>query len=156
VISDDGTQLGIMSIEDALNRAGEQNVDLVQVNPNAKPPVCRLMDYGKYKFRQTKKEKEAKKKQHTVRVKEIKLRPRIDEHDYHVKFENARKFLSKGNKVKITLIFRGRELRHREIGEEKLKQFCDEIVESNAGTLESNAKKMGRNMVVYIAPVKSH
>jgi len=109
-----------------------------------------------YKYRQTKKEKEAKKKQHVVKIKEIKLRPQIEDHDYIVKLDHAKEFLEKGFKVKITLIFRGRELAHKEIGEAVLKRFCTDILESKLGAIESNVKRMGRNMTMVIAPAKSH
>ncbi|OVE73688.1 translation initiation factor IF-3 [bacterium B13(2017)] len=155
LIGDDGKQLGIIPTKKAIELAQNEDQDLVEVNPNATPSVCRVMDYGKYKYRQTKKEKEAKKRQHVIKVKEIKLRPAIDEHDCNVKLENAKKFLEKGNKVKLTLMFRGRELAHKEIGEAVLKRFCESLVESKFGAIESNVKRIGRNMTMVVAPLKT-
>ncbi|MBN2144256.1 MAG: translation initiation factor IF-3 [Candidatus Aureabacteria bacterium] len=154
VIADDGQQLGIISRDEAIRLAESKLLDLVEVNPTSVPPVCRIMDYGKFRYKQTKKEKEAKKKQHVVKVKEIKLRPQIEEHDYLVKLESAKKFLTKGNKVKVTLVYRGRELAHKEIGEEVHKKFCADIVETKLGAIESEAKMIGRTVLVVIGPLK--
>lgn len=126
------------------------------MGPNASPPVCRILDYGKFKYRQTKKEKEAKKKQHVVKVKEIKLRPRIDPHDFTIKLDSAKKFLAKGCKVKLTLVFRGREMSHKEIGESIFIKFTEEIVDQKLGLIESEVKKMGKTETLVIAPLKVH
>ena len=117
VNADDGEQLGVMSVEDALNLAIERNLDLVEIAPTAKPPVCRIMDFGKYRYEQQKRDKEARKRQKTVDVKEVKLRPGIEDHDFNTKYKNAVRFLEDGDKVKITIMFRGRELSHPELGE---------------------------------------
>jgi translation initiation factor IF-3 len=114
------------------------------------------MDYGRFKYKQTKKEKEAKKKQHVVKVKEVKIRPQIEEHDYKVKLDNSKKFLEKGNKVKLTLLFRGREMAHKEIGEALLKKFCGEILESKLGAVEAEAKLFGKAITLVMSPLKIH
>ena len=141
---------------EALALAEKDLLDLAEVNPNSVPPVCRILDYGKYKYKQTKKEKEAKKKQHVVKVKEVKLRPQIEEHDYNVKLDNSKKFLEKGNKVKLTLVFRGREMAHKEIGEAVLKKFCGEIIESKLGAIEAEAKFFRKAMTLVMSPLKTH
>lgn len=156
MIGYEGQQLGIVPIEEALRLAEEETFDLVEVSANATPPVCRILDYGKYKYKLTKKEKEAKKKQHVIKVKEVKLRPAIDEHDYLVKLDSAKKFLEKANKVKLTMMFRGRELAHKEIGEGILVKFCQEITSASLGSLESEPKMIGRAITVVIAPSKTH
>jgi len=155
LISASGEVLGVVALKEALKLAEVDKLDVVEVDPNSSPPVCRLMDYGKHKYKQTKKGREAKKKQHVVKVKEIKLRPRIEEHDYRTKYDKAKLFLLKGNKVKLTLMFRGRELAHVDLGEAIVKRFCKEIVDDKAGAVESNLKRVGRTMVVGLAPVKS-
>ena len=147
--------VGVIIIEKAIELATTDSLDVVEVNPNSSPPVCRLMDYGKHRYKQTKKERDSKKKQHVVKVKEIKLRPRIEEHDYHTKYDKTYKFLEKGNKVKVTLMFRGRELAHVDLGEAVLKRFCDEIVASKICTVESDLKRIGRTMIVVLAPNRS-
>lgn len=143
-------------MQDAIISAEKENLDLVEVGPNASPPVCRILDFGKFKYRQTKKEKEAKKKQHVVKVKEIKLRPRIDPHDFTIKLDSAKKFLAKGCKVKLTLVFRGREMSHKEIGESIFIKFTEEIVDQKLGLIESEVKKMGKTETLVIAPFKAH
>lgn len=130
--------------------AEERQVDLVEVAPQAKPPVCRLMDYGKYKYEQSKREKEAKKKQHIISVKEVKLRPNIDEHDYQVKFRNAERFLKDGDKVKVTIMFRGREIVYTPKGKEILTRMAKELTE--ICTVERMPKVEGRNMIMILAP----
>ena len=115
-----------------------------------------MLDFGKYKYQQTKKEHDAKKKQHVVKVKEIKIRPQIEEHDYNVKLDSALNFLEKGNKVKMTLVFKGRELAHKEIGEAVLKKFCNEVVDSKLGAMESEGKMIGRSITLVLAPTKLH
>jgi translation initiation factor IF-3 len=144
----------VISRDDAIRIAESKILDLVEVQPTSVPPVCRIMDYGKFRYKQTKKEKEAKKKQHVVKVKEIKLRPQIEEHDYLVKLDSVKKFLAKGNKVKLTLVFRGREMAHKEIGEEVLKRFCTDIIESKLGAVESEAKMIGKTVLVVLGPLK--
>lgn len=150
LISKDGEQVGIVLFLDALRRAEEDNLDLVEVVPTASPPVCKIMDYGKYRYDQTKREKESKKSQHQIKVKEVKLKPNIDEHDYMVKMKKAKEFLSKGNKVKVTLMYRGREMAHSEYGVRLVERLCNDLVE--VGTVESSPKRMGRFLTVVIAP----
>ena len=150
VIDDDGEQLGVMATEKALELAREQGLDLVEVSPTAKPPVCRIVDFGKYKYEKNKKLKESKKKQHTVQLKEIKLRPKIEEHDYQFKKRHAVEFLEKSHKVKFTIIFRGRELDHKELGARILKRLETEL--EPVGIVERGAQFEGRLMTMYMAP----
>ncbi|HHW46372.1 MAG TPA: translation initiation factor IF-3 [Clostridiales bacterium] len=150
VIDSDGSQLGIMNLKDALKLAFDKGLDLVTVAPNAKPPVCKIMDYGKYRFERAKREKEAKKKQKVIELKEIRLGISIDKHDFQTKVNHAKRFLGSGNKVKVTIRFRGRELGHPEIGYETLKRFaehCEEFAQ-----IEKPAKMEGRNMIMFLAP----
>ena len=149
VVSADNEQLGIMSVRDALALAEEHQLDLVEVAPNGKPPVCRIMNYGKFRYEQQKREKEAKKKQKVVTLKEVKLRPHIEDHDFYVKMKNASKFLADGNKVKVTIMFRGRELSHPELGENVLTRFAGELNEQ--AVVEKPAKLEGRNMTMILA-----
>lgn len=130
--------------------AVEQGLDLVEVAPNSRPPVCRIMDYGKYKYEQARKNREAKKKQHTVTVKEIKMRPKIETHDFDFKLRHARRFLEEGDKVKFTLRFRGREMTHPELGERVLIRVKEELAE--LATIESDVKREGRQMTMLMAP----
>ena len=148
--ADDGEQLGIMSSRDALALAQEKQLDLVEIAPNAKPPVCRIMDYGKYRYEQQKRDKEARKKQKTFDIKEVKLRPGIDYHYYTVKFKNAVRFLEDGDKVKVTIMFRGRELSHPELGEVLLKRMAEEL--KDTVVIERAPKLEGRNMIMIVAP----
>ena len=150
VIGPDGTQLGIMSSADALNMAFEKDLDLVKISPNAVPPVCKIMDYGKFRFEQAKKEKEAKKNQRVVEIKEVRMSPNIDVADFNVKLKNAQKFLSDGNRVKVTVRFRGREMAHTSIGEELLKKFGESCVE--VANVEKNPKLDGRHMSMFLSP----
>ena len=150
VTSEDGEQLGIMSGRDALALAIERNLDLVEISPNAKPPVCRILDYGKHRYEQQKRQKEVRKKQKVVDVKEVKLRPGIEEHDFNVKLKNAVKFLTAGDKVKVTIMFRGRELSHPELGQALLDKMADRITE--LAIIERKAKLEGRNMIMIVAP----
>lgn len=152
IISETGEQLGIMSAREAQIIANGKNLDLVKISPNAKPPVCKIMDYGKYKYEQTRKEKEAKKKQKTIAVKEIRLRPGIESNDLNTKANNAIKFLKKGDKVKVELRFRGRELGHKDIGKEVMLKFI-EIVKEFGEPVKAPAFE-GNNMVVIIDPKK--
>ena len=150
IIGDDGTQLGIMSASDALNIAAEKNLDLVKIAPQATPPVCKIMDYGKYRFEQAKREKEARKNQHTVDIKEIKLSLNIDTHDFNTKLRNAQKFFAHGDKVKVSIRFRGREMGHAEYGYDTMRRFavaCQEVA-----NIEKPAKLEGRQMLMFLAP----
>ena len=153
VISSTGEQLGIMPLRDALRLAGEQQLDLVEVAPQAKPPVCRIMDFGKFKYEQQKRDKEAKKKQKIITVKEVKIRPNIEEHDFNVKIKHAQRFLEDGDKVKVTIMFRGRELSHPELGKQVLTKMANEL--KNIATVEREPKLEGKNMIMILAP-KTH
>ncbi|MEA4828994.1 MAG: translation initiation factor IF-3, partial [Enterococcus thailandicus] len=153
VTSSTGDQLGIMTLRDALRQAAEQQLDLVEVAPTAKPPVCRIMDYGKHKYEQQKREKETKKKQKVVTVKEVKLRPNIEDHDFNVKKKNAERFLEDGDKVKVTIMFRGRELSHPELGRQLLIKMAAELKE--IATVERDPKLEGKNMIMILSS-KSH
>ncbi len=150
VTSATGEQLGVMLTREALHMAEEQHLDLVEVAPNAKPPVCRIMDFGKYRYEQQKREKEAKKKQKVVSIKEVKLRPNIEQHDFDVKLKNALRFVEEGNKVKVTIMFRGRELSHPELGKEVLSRVAEKL--GGLVSIERNAKLEGKNMTMIVAP----
>ncbi|AJF06457.1 translation initiation factor IF-3 [Geoalkalibacter subterraneus] len=152
VIDDASEQLGIMSLADALAAAEQQGLDLVEVSPNANPPVCRIMDYGKFKYQQSKKAAEAKKKMARVEVKEVKMRPKTEEHDFQTKVRNARRFLEDGNKVKLTIMFRGREVTHPEFGKALLERAATEV--SDIGQIEGRPNMQGRFMSVIVAPIK--
>ena len=150
VINSDGSQLGVLPIEKAIEAAYAQDLDLVNISPNAQPPVCKIMDYGKYRFEQTKREKEAKKNQHVVEIKEIRLSLGIDTHDFETKVNHARRFLTSGNKVKVSIRFRGREMAHTENGLVTMKQFADACGEFCV--VEKAAKLEGRSMMMFLAP----
>jgi len=150
VIDKDGNQLGVLTLIDALTRSEAVGLDLVEISPSADPPVCKIIDYGKYRYQQTKKEKESKKSQHQVKVKEIKVKPNTDEHDVQTKLRHAREFIAKGNKVRITCTFRGREMMHTEFGEKVVKRMCQDL--ADIATTESPAKMLGRNLSVVLAP----
>ena len=150
LVSADGEQLGIMSAREALERAVEQDLDLVKISPTANPPVCKLMDYGKYKFEQTKREKEAKKNQRVVEIKEVRMSPSIDVNDFNVKLRNAQKFLAEGNRVKVTVRFRGREMAHTDIGRGLLLKFAEDCGE--VATLDKDPKLDGRHMSIFLSP----
>ncbi len=150
LIDKDGEQLGIVTIQEALGNAESSGLDLVEIAPNAEPPVCKVIDYGKYRYQVTKKEKEGKKSQHQVKVKEVKIKPNTDENDIQVKVKHAREFIAKGNKVRLTCVFRGRELAHPEVGERSVKRMCEDL--SDVATPEAEARLMGRNMSVVLAP----
>ncbi len=152
VISKEGESLGIMPIAEALEHAEQVGLDLVEVAPNADPPVCKIMDYGKFKYEKSKKAKEAKKKQHVMHLKEIKLHPKTDEHDFNFKMEHARKFILKGDRVKVTVVFRGREITHIDFGKEILDRF-DKGIEDIAH-VEQMQKIEGRNMSTIYVPDK--
>ena len=150
VIDSDGTQLGVISLEEALDLAEKQKLDLVNISPNAVPPVCKVMSYGKYKYELTKKEKESKKKQKVINVKEIRLTPNIEEHDLGVKAKNASKFLEDGDRVKVVVKFRGREIGYSEIGQKVLMKFAE--MTSDKSTIEKMPKIEGRNMIMFLNP----
>jgi translation initiation factor IF-3 len=150
LIGEDGTQLGIVPLEEALARAAEEKLDLVEVAPKASPPVCKIMDYGKYKYLQAKKLQEAKKKQTTIQVKEVKIRPKTEEHDYQFKLRHIKRFLGEKNKAKVTIMFRGREIAHSELGMKVLERIIADIEEE--GFVEQAPKLEGRNMIMILAP----
>ncbi|NND61137.1 MAG: translation initiation factor IF-3 [Gammaproteobacteria bacterium] len=152
VIQEDGEQAGVMSLSSALAMAQDMNMDLVEVSPNADPPVCRIMDFGKYLFEESKKAQVAKKKQKQIQIKEVKFRPGTDDGDYQVKLRNLQKFLSGGDKAKVTLRFRGREMAHQELGREMLDRVKTDLEEY--GSVEQFPKMEGRQMVMVIAPKK--
>lgn len=153
VIDENGEQIGILPIEEALERAAEAELDLVEISPNAEPPVCRIMDYGKFMFEQNKKQQSAKKKQKQVQVKEIKFRPGTDIGDYRVKLRNLIRFLQDGDRVKVTLRFRGREMAHQELGRELLERVKQDLEEY--GVVEQFPKMEGRQMVMVMSPKKT-
>jgi len=154
LIGDDGEMIGILPVEEALRIAEEKELDLVKIAPGSNPPVCKIMDYGKYRFEQSKKEKEAKKNQHVVDVKEIRMSPSIGDNDFNVKLRNGMKFLNDGDRLKVSVRFRGREMAHTNLGEALLKRFaasCEEIA-----TLDKNPKLEGRNMSMFLSPKASN
>ena len=153
VIGEDGEQLGIMSPKEAMKLAEEAGVDLVKIAPTAKPPVCKLVDYGKFKYEQVRKEKEAKKKQRVIDVKEIRLSPNIDTNDLNTKINAARKFLSKGDKVKVTIRMKGRQQARPEIGIEVMNTFFEVV--KDFGVIEKAPEIMGRNIFMVLAPIKT-
>ena len=150
LISESGEQLGIMSSQEALRLAEERSLDLVKISPNAVPPVCKLMDYGKYRFEQTKREKEARKNQRVVEIKEIRMSPSIDVNDFNVKLRNAQKFLAEGNRCKVTVRFRGREMAHTNIGQDLLIKFAEECGE--IAVMDKSPKLEGRHMSIFLSP----
>jgi translation initiation factor IF-3 len=150
VIGSDGEQIGVMSTRDALTMAREQDLDLVEVSPDANPPVCRVMDFGKFKYEQSKRARKAKKKQHVMHVKEVKLRLKIEDHDYQFKVNNAKKFLEGRDKVKFTVTFRGRELDRMQLGNKMLERVIKDV--EPCGLVESPPKKEGRTLVMVVVP----
>lgn len=154
VIGNDGAMLGIMPTAEAMKLADEQGFDLVKISPNAVPPVCKIMDYGKFRFDQIKKEKEARKNQRVVEIKEVRMSPGIDTNDFNVKLKNAIKFLREGNRVKVTVRFRGREMAHTNIGEQLLLKFGAECGE--VANMEKNPKLDGRHMSIFLSPKKDN
>jgi translation initiation factor IF-3 len=152
LIDEKGEQLGIVPLSKALDLAEEKNLDLVNVAPTAKPPVCKIMDYGKFKFEQQKKEKEARKNQQVINIKEIRLSPTIDEHDFQTKLRSAVKFLQNGDKVKVSVRFRGRQITHTEIGKKVLDRMIEETGE--VATVERTPNMDGRQMIMILAPRK--
>lgn len=153
LIGADGSQLGIVSIAEALRQATAANLDLVKIAPNAQPPVCKIMDYGKFRFEQAKREKEARKSQKTIETKEIRLGLNIDIHDFNTKVNHAARFIKGGDKVKVSIRFRGRELGHPEIGTETMARFAEACTEF--ASVEKPAKMEGRNMLMFLAPKKN-
>ncbi len=150
VIGHDGKQIGILPLKEAMKLAEEQGLDLVEVAPQATPPVCRIMNYGKYKYQQSKKIQEAKKHQTIIQVKEVKIRPRTEEHDLQFKLRHAKRFLSEGNKVKVSMLFRGREIAHPEMGKELLERIIAEL--KDLMVIEQAPRLEGRSMVMLLAP----
>jgi len=150
VIDFDGGQIGILPTREALRLAKERGYDLVEVSPNARPPVCKIMDYGKYKYQLSKKERVSRKKQHTVQLKEMRLRPKIEEHDYQFKAKHIREFLKEGNRVKIFVVFRGREMAHREFGSKILERLQNDL--SDVGEVQQPPKLEGRNLTMILIP----
>jgi len=150
VIDSNGEQIGIVPIKNALKLAQERQLDLVKVSPQSRPPVCKIMDYGKYKYEQSKREKEARKKQKVINIKEIRMSPKIEEHDFQVRVKNAHKFISEGDKVKVTVRFRGREITHTALGYEVLNKMAEELKE--IANVEKMPKVEGKNMVMVLAP----
>jgi len=150
LIAEDGQQVGVMNIKDALAHAAKSNLDLVEVAPQANPPVCRIMDYGKYKYQQSKKQQEARRRQTTIQVKEVKVRPKIEEHDMNFKLKNIRRFLADRDKVKVTMIFRGREMAHQDRGYMILKQMAESL--ADVGQVEQEPRHEGRTLFMIVAP----
>jgi translation initiation factor IF-3 len=150
VIGQEGGQLGIMAAQEAIQLAEEQGLDLVEVAPEARPPVCRIMDYGKYKYQQSKRLQQAKKKQKIISVKEIKLRPKTEEHDYQFKTQHVRRFLQDGHKTKVTVVFRGREMAHTELGRQMLDRVAVDL--QDVGSVEQTPRQEGRNMTMVLSP----
>ena len=150
LVSETGEQLGIMSPKDAIKIAAAKGMDLVEIAPSAKPPVCKIMDIGKFKYEQSKREREARKKQRIINVKEVKLRPNIEDHDFETKTKNAIRFLEDGDKVKVTIMFRGRELSHPELGRELLKRVAALVKEM--ANIEKDPKLEGKNMTMILSP----
>lgn len=149
LIAEDGEQVGVVSIQDALARAEEAGLDLVEISPNAEPPVCKILDYGKYKYEQQKKAAEARKKQKVIEVKELKFRPNIDDHDYQVKIKAARRFLEDGDKVKVTLRFRGREMAHLDLGMKVMARVREEL--ADLAKVEMDAKVEGKQAIMILS-----
>jgi translation initiation factor IF-3 len=150
VISHTGEQIGVISIQEALAMADAEGLDLVEIVPGSNPPVCKIINFGKFRYDQTKREKESKKSQHQVKIKEIKLKPNTDDHDLETKIRHAKEFLSKGNKVKVTCTFRGREMAHPEIGDRLVQRFCMSL--EDVAMAESPPKMMGRMLIAVLAP----
>ena len=153
MIDEEGSQVGIVSLEDARERATSKGLDMVEVAPDARPPVVRLMDYGKFKYEEARAAREARRKQHNIQVKEVKFRPGIEEHDYDFKLRHARRFLEEGNKVKLTMMFRGRQVTHPELGLEVLKRATGDLVD--LAKVEQHPSFEGRQMSMIVAPLKA-
>ena len=150
VIDSDGKQVGILPLKDAIRIAEERGLDLVEVAPNSQPPVCRIMNYGKYRYQQSKRIQEARKHQTVIHIKEVKVRPRTEEHDFQFKLRHVKRFLGEGNKVKISILFRGREIAHPEFGKEMLNRFIEGV--KDLMVIEQAPRLEGRNMVMILAP----
>jgi translation initiation factor IF-3 len=150
VIDEKGDQLGILPLREALRVAVEKNLDLVEVAPTARPPVCRIMDFGRFKYEQSKREREARKKQHIVSIKEVRMTPKIEEHDFDVKMKNAEKFLKEGDKVKVTVRFRGREIVHADIARRLMTELASNL--AAVGAIEREPRVEGRNMIMILTP----
>ncbi len=150
VVTEAGEQLGVLTLREALEKAEEMGLDLVEIAPTAVPPVAKIIDYGKFRYHQAKKEKEGKKTQVQIKVKEVKLKPNIDTHDFQTKLKHAREFLIKGNKVRLTVTFRGREMLHIDLGSKVVTQFCDAL--SDVSAIEASPKLMGRTMTTILSP----
>jgi len=150
LIGSEGEQIGVVQTSDALQKAQEASLDLVEVAPSAKPPVCRIMDYSKYKYEQEKKTKEARKNQKIIHLKEIKIKPRIEEHDYQVKLHHLKRFLERGDRAKLTMVFRGREMSHVEIGRKVIERAISDLVD--IGEVEKGPTRDGRNIMVFFVP----
>ncbi len=150
VIDPDGKQVGVLPVKEAIKIAEERGLDLVEVAPNSQPPVCRIMNYGKYKYQQSKRTQEARKHQTIIHIKEVKVRPRTEEHDFQFKLRHVKRFLDEGNKVKISILFRGREIAHPEFGKELLNRFIEGV--KDVIVIEQSPRLEGRNMVMILAP----
>ena len=150
MISESGEQLGVLSLREAITMAEAAGLDLVEIAPTAKPPVAKIIDYGKYRYHQQKKEKDSKKAQVQIRVKEVKLKPNIDTHDFQTKLKHAREFLLKGNKVRVSIMFRGREMLHIDLGQKVVKQFCNDL--ADIAVVEAPPKMMGRTITTILTP----
>ncbi|WP_245561165.1 translation initiation factor IF-3 [Desulfoscipio gibsoniae] len=150
VVDVDGKQLGVLPTREALKLAEEKQLDLVEIAPQAKPPVCRIMDYGKFRYEQSKREKEARKNQRIINVKEVKLRPNIEDHDFEVKAKNAIRFLKDGDKVKVTIMFRGRQIVHPDLGKKLLVRMAEQV--TDLANVERQPKLEGKNMIMILAP----
>ena len=150
LIDQDGNNIGVVSTRHAMELAADAGLDLVEISPTAEPPVCKILDYGRYKYEMQKRQNEARKKQKTIDVKEIKMRPNIDDHDYNVKLRSIQKFLGEGDKVKVTMRFRGREMAHQELGQKLLEKVREEFTDQ--AKVESSPKMEGRQMIMVIAP----
>ena len=153
MIDENGEQVGVLPTFEALQMARDRGLDLVEVAPNAMPPVCRLMDYGKYRYEQSRKERESRRNQHVVELKEVRIRPKIDDHDLETKGRQAAKFLDAGDKVKVTVLFRGREMAHPDLGKALLDQLSDQL--RPHGSMELPPRMEGRTMIMILAPLKS-
>ncbi len=153
MVGPEGEMIGVMSNKEALERAQQAGLDLIEIAPNATPPVCKIMDFGKFKYQEAKKEKQARKKQHTVKLKEIKLRPKTDDHDYGYKMKHAREFLEEGDRVKITIVFRGREMAHLEFGKAVLERIKTDL--TDIATVEMEERMIGKRMTCLLIPIPS-
>ena len=154
MINDERDQLGVMQTQEAQKLADEAGLDLVEVSPTARPPVCRIMDFGKFKYEESKKERASKKKQHSSQIKEVKFRPKTEEHDYQFKKRHAEEFLEKHHKLKVTMMFRGREMDHRERGADLLRRLIEDL--SHVGAVERDPRFEGRLMIMYMSPLPTH